>query len=237
MNHVLNEGEYRLENIAARRDDLVMISGCSGGGKSTLLEELSRRGFATCEEPGRQVVREQLFIYGEALPWANLPLFVELTISRSINFMTEAACRGGRTFFDRGIVDQIAGLEQAGHIVPPVYLRAAERCAITGRSSCCHHGRKSTGTTPSDAMGWRRPSKRFDTSKTPIGALVMNLSRCPGPVSGRGRTSFSRRLRNKSRAEVGRRLLAGFGAFRMLALALSPTPVNLNKWFTLRRSC
>lgn len=32
MNHVLNEGEYRLENIAARRDDLVMISGCSGGG-------------------------------------------------------------------------------------------------------------------------------------------------------------------------------------------------------------
>ncbi|MGX5666278.1 AAA family ATPase [Rhizobium daejeonense] len=127
MNHVLNEGEYRLENIAVRHDDLVMISGCSGGGKSTLLEELSRRGFATFEEPGRQVVREQLFIDGEALPWTNLPLFVELTISRSINFMTEAARREGRTFFDRGIIDQIAGLEQAGHAVPPVYLRAAER--------------------------------------------------------------------------------------------------------------
>ncbi len=126
MNHVLNEGEYRLENIAARRDDLVMISGCSGGGKSTLLEELARRGFATCEEPGRQVVREQLFIDGDALPWTNLSLFVELTVSRSINFMTEASRRGGRTFFDRGIVDQIAGLEQAGHAVPPTYLRAVE---------------------------------------------------------------------------------------------------------------
>lgn len=127
MNHVLNEGEYRPDNIAARRDDLVMISGCSGGGKSTLLEELSRRGFSTCEEPGRQVVREQLFIGGDALPWTGLALFVELTISRSINFMTEASRRGGRTFFDRGIVDQIAGLEQAGHAVPPTYLRAAER--------------------------------------------------------------------------------------------------------------
>lgn len=127
MKHILNEGEYRLENIAARRDDLVMIFGCSGGGKSTLLEELARRGFSTCEEPGRQVVREQLFLDGDALPWTNLPLFVELTISRSINFMTEAACRGGRTFFDRGIIDQIAGLEQAGHPVPPAYLRAAEK--------------------------------------------------------------------------------------------------------------
>ena len=37
-----------------------MISGCSGGGKSTLQEELGQRGYATVEEPGRRIVKEQL---------------------------------------------------------------------------------------------------------------------------------------------------------------------------------
>ncbi|HEY5105435.1 MAG TPA: AAA family ATPase [Caulobacteraceae bacterium] len=38
----------------------MVISGCSGGGKSTLLAELGRRGHATIEEPGRRIVREEL---------------------------------------------------------------------------------------------------------------------------------------------------------------------------------
>jgi hypothetical protein len=33
-------------------ENFVTISGCSGGGKSTLLSELRRRGFATIDEPG-----------------------------------------------------------------------------------------------------------------------------------------------------------------------------------------
>jgi AAA domain len=37
----------------------VVISGCSGGGKSTLLIELGRRGYATVEEPGRRIVKEE----------------------------------------------------------------------------------------------------------------------------------------------------------------------------------
>jgi predicted ATPase len=42
----------------------VVISGCSGGGKSTLLIELGRRGYATVEEPGRRIVKEEML--GEA---------------------------------------------------------------------------------------------------------------------------------------------------------------------------
>jgi predicted ATPase len=37
----------------------VVISGCSGGGKSTLLAELARRGFGVVEEPGRRIIREE----------------------------------------------------------------------------------------------------------------------------------------------------------------------------------
>ena len=34
-----------------------VISGCSGGGKSTLLMELARRGHAVVDEPGRRIVQ------------------------------------------------------------------------------------------------------------------------------------------------------------------------------------
>ncbi|MCL2892590.1 AAA family ATPase [Brenneria tiliae] len=37
----------------------VIISGCSGGGKSTLLTELKRRGHAVVEEPGRRIIQEE----------------------------------------------------------------------------------------------------------------------------------------------------------------------------------
>ena len=40
-------------------DNFFVLSGCSGGGKSTLLAALARRGFATVEEPGRRIVAEE----------------------------------------------------------------------------------------------------------------------------------------------------------------------------------
>jgi predicted ATPase len=41
-------------------DRFVVISGCSGGGKSTLLAELGRRGHTVIEEPGRRIVIEEM---------------------------------------------------------------------------------------------------------------------------------------------------------------------------------
>lgn len=38
----------------------VVISGYSSSGKSTLLAELGRRGYAIVEEPGRRTVKEEL---------------------------------------------------------------------------------------------------------------------------------------------------------------------------------
>ena len=49
-------------------DRFVVISGCSGGGKSTLLAELGRRGHSTVEEPGRRIVAQELQQGGRALP-------------------------------------------------------------------------------------------------------------------------------------------------------------------------
>jgi len=120
------EDTYQPSLVETAADRLVIISGCSGGGKSTLLAELARRGHAVYEEAGRQVVKEQLHIGGDGLPWSDAGKFAELTISRSMHNMISAARTGRLAFFDRGIVDQIAGSAQSGLQVG-VHLREAAR--------------------------------------------------------------------------------------------------------------
>jgi predicted ATPase len=118
------ESDYEPRRVAERSKQFIVLSGCSGGGKSSLLAALGQRGFAIYEEPGRQVVKEQLLIGGDALPWANVDLFLELTISRSIHHLVEAARSDAIAFFDRGIIDQINGYPARGLEVPK-HLRAA----------------------------------------------------------------------------------------------------------------
>lgn len=50
----------------------VVMSGCSGGGKSTLLTELGRRGYPVVEEPGHRIVAEQMRSNGMALSWIDI---------------------------------------------------------------------------------------------------------------------------------------------------------------------
>lgn len=90
-----------------------MISGCSGGGKSTLLAELRRRGFATVDEPGRRIVREELQGGGSALPWNDVAKFARRAIALSLADMEAARSHRGWVFFDRGLIDAAVALEQA----------------------------------------------------------------------------------------------------------------------------
>lgn len=88
----------------------VIISGCSGGGKSTLLTELARRGHAVVEEPGRRIVQEEVARQGTALPWIDLAAFLRRAVAVALADR-EAAPPTGWVFFDRGLVDAAVGLE------------------------------------------------------------------------------------------------------------------------------
>ena len=90
----------------------VVISGCSGGGKSTLLSELARRGYLTVEEPGRRIVKQELAGDGRALPWVDGAAFAHRAVSLAL---ADRAALGASTdwvFFDRGLIDAAAGLER-----------------------------------------------------------------------------------------------------------------------------
>ncbi len=63
----------------------VVISGCSGGGKSTLLAELGSRGYPILEEPGRRIIREEMRSNGSALPWVDLAAFLRRAIAIAID--------------------------------------------------------------------------------------------------------------------------------------------------------
>jgi predicted ATPase len=88
-----------------------VISGCSAGGKSTLLAELARRGFATTDEPGRRVVREELASGGDALPWIDAVAFVRRITAIAQTDYEAARALPGPAFFDRGLIDAAVALE------------------------------------------------------------------------------------------------------------------------------
>ena len=92
-------------------ENFVTISGCSGGGKSTLLAELRRRGFATIGEPGRRIVAEELKRGGIALPWADAVAFARRAIEVSIADRATAEAPWRWVFFDRGLIDAAAALQ------------------------------------------------------------------------------------------------------------------------------
>jgi predicted ATPase len=91
-------------------DRFVVISGCSSGGKSTLLTELGRRGHTTVEEPGRRIVKEELLGRGLALPWVDGIAFARRALEVALADRIVAGRSAGWVFFDRGLVDAAAAL-------------------------------------------------------------------------------------------------------------------------------
>ncbi|MBT3360036.1 MAG: AAA family ATPase [Rhodospirillales bacterium] len=86
-----------------------VITGASGGGKSSILKGLADRGFQTEPEVGREIVREQTEACGKALPWQDRVAFRNLLFQRSLD-VYEALDKANPApiFFDRSFVEAIA---------------------------------------------------------------------------------------------------------------------------------
>jgi predicted ATPase len=101
----------RTKGYNDRTENFVTISGCSSGGKSTLLAELRQRGFATIDEPGRRIVDEELKRGGTALPWVDAVAFARRAVEVSLADRAAADTSARWVFFDRGLIDAAAALE------------------------------------------------------------------------------------------------------------------------------
>lgn len=103
-----------------------VITGASGGGKSTLIDALAAEGYATVPEVGRQVVAEQLAAQGSALPWLDKAAFMDLLFARSVAaFDLARDAADSIVFFDRSFLEALAYGAVIGSPVPQVMLQAA----------------------------------------------------------------------------------------------------------------
>ncbi|CAK7021754.1 AAA family ATPase [Kerstersia gyiorum] len=90
----------------------VIISGCSGGGKSTLLDELKQRGYPVVPEAGRRIVQEEMQTGGQALPWIDMAAFLHRAIALAHEDHRTAPRDSTQwVFFDRSVIDLAAALQ------------------------------------------------------------------------------------------------------------------------------
>ena len=109
----------------------VILSGCSGGGKSTLLAELARRGIATVPEPGRRIVAEERAGDGRALPWRDPAAFARRAVDMALRDRAGVAGAEGWVVFDRGLVDAAVALDHAAGV--PLHVTLAGQARFHGR--------------------------------------------------------------------------------------------------------
>ena len=97
-------------------DNFILISGCSGGGKSTLLKALKARGHHVVEEPGRRIVEAEQASGGDALPWTDIEAFLHRALDLAVADHRASRHLSGPVFFDRGVMDAAVALRHVtGH--------------------------------------------------------------------------------------------------------------------------
>jgi predicted ATPase len=102
----------------------IIISGCSGGGKSTLINSLASKGFQTVPEAGRIVVREALASSSDALPWMDRKNFAEKLAAFAIQQFDSTTDLNGVIFFDRSVIEALV-YSQMHNFEMPVWLGQA----------------------------------------------------------------------------------------------------------------
>ena len=107
----------------------VVISGCSGGGKSTLLAELGRRGHTVIEEPGRRIVVEEMNDGGSVLPWVDMAAFARRVITTALADRSSAPASSGWIFFDRSLIHAAIALQHLTRASR--YLRSLVKLTVT----------------------------------------------------------------------------------------------------------
>lgn len=112
--HQMHPGLYSHGRETVLSSRFVLLTGCSGGGKSTLLKALEDRGFPIVQEPGRRIVSEELARQGKALPWVDMNAFALRAVKMAESDLQSAQHNDGITFFDRGLIDAAVALAHSG---------------------------------------------------------------------------------------------------------------------------
>ena len=108
-------------------DRFTIITGGPGTGKTALIAELRRRGFAGTVEAGRAIIVDQRLIGGRGLEAGDRALFAELMLAWEMrSYRLAGQDPAPAVFFDRGI-PELAGYFLMRGLPVPAHVTAAAR--------------------------------------------------------------------------------------------------------------
>jgi predicted ATPase len=97
------------------QENFYIITGGPVVGKTTLLNELGKSGYNIVPEIARQIIKEQMTINGDGLPWKNKELYTDLMLKASVqSYNLMRTNPSSIYFFDRGILDTLCYAEMIG---------------------------------------------------------------------------------------------------------------------------
>ena len=105
----------------------IVITGGPGTGKSTLINELIKRGYTCLEEISRQVTLDAKKEGIDQLFLTNPLLFSEMLLKgRHKQYLQADTLNADVTFFDRGVPDVLAYMDYIGDTYPPSFIHTCE---------------------------------------------------------------------------------------------------------------
>jgi predicted ATPase len=160
-------------------DRFFVLTGGPGSGKTTLIEALRARGFATTEEAGRGVIREQMQAGGDGLPWIDRERFAELMFEWELRSYRDAERRHGPVVFDRGLPDTIGYLRLEGLEVPAWMEEEAWRLRYNAHVFIAPPWKEIYGRDEERRQSWEVAVRTFETMAETYTGLGYELAELP----------------------------------------------------------
>lgn len=105
----------------------IILTGGPGTGKTAIIDQLCKLGYRTVAESGRNIIRHQVSIKGNKLPWGDQAGYANEMFRIALRDFDRVLTTEGITFFDRGIPDVIGYLKLCKRPVPEEIVHAAHQ--------------------------------------------------------------------------------------------------------------
>ncbi len=172
--------------MISNKNRFFVLTGGPGAGKTTLVEALGKRGFATTVEAGRGVIKEEVEAGGDALPWIDPERFAERMFEWELRSYRRAERQAGPVFFDRGLPDTIGYLRLEGLDAPPHMEEEAWRLRYNARAFIAPPWREIYGRDAQRRQSWDVAVRTFETVAQTYEDLGYDLVEVPrGTVAER----------------------------------------------------